>query len=98
MADVRWTLQAADDLEAIVAFIGRDSMRYARFFAVSVLAAIDRLATFPYSGRVVPEQGDNAIREIILGSYRIVYRVQDDAVQILTVCHGSRLFDPRDLE
>ena len=98
MAEVRWTLQAADDLEAIVAFIGQDSLRYARFFAMDVLAAVDRLTTFPYSGRVVPEQGDSAIREIILGSYRIVYRVKGDFVQILTVCHGSRLLDLRNLD
>jgi plasmid stabilization system protein ParE len=33
MAEVRWTPQAADDLEAITAFIAKDSASYAKLFA-----------------------------------------------------------------
>ena len=93
MAEVRWTPQAADDLEAITNFIAADSPHYARLFAVDALAAVERLATFPRSGRMVPEVGDPAIREIILGSYRIVYRIKSESVEILTVHHGARPLD-----
>lgn len=68
MAEVRWTAQAADDLEAIADFIAADSPQYARLFAMDVLAAVGRLADFPNSGRVVPEIKDSAIREILFGS------------------------------
>jgi toxin ParE1/3/4 len=98
MAEIRWTLQAADDLEAIAEFISVDSSQYAQLFALHVLKAIERLATFPRSGRVVPELGNAAIREIILGNYRIVYRLRKDIVEILTVYHGARLLDPSDLK
>lgn len=94
MAEVRWTAQAADDLEAIADFIAADSPQYARLFAMDVLAAVGRLANFPNSGRVVPEIKDPGIREILLGSYRIVYRVKGDLVELLTVYHGARLLDP----
>jgi len=94
MAEVRWTPQAADDLEAVVDFIATDSPHYARLFTMDVLAAVERLADFPNSGRVVPELKDPAIREILFGSYRIVYRVKGDLVELLTVYHGARLLDP----
>ena len=61
---------------------------------MDVLAVVERLTVFSYSGRIVPEVNNPAIREIILGSYRIVYRVKDEVVEILTVCHGARLLDP----
>jgi toxin ParE1/3/4 len=94
MAEVRWTPQAADDLEAITNFIAADSPQYARLFAIDVLVAVERLADFPNSGRLVPELKDPAIREILFGSYRIVYRVKGDLVEVLTVYHGARLLDP----
>ena len=48
-----------------------------------------RLIDFPQSGRIVPEIGDRSIREIILGNYRIIYRLRSEAVEILTVHHGA---------
>ena len=94
MAELRWTPQAADDLEAITDFIAADSPHYASLFALDVLTAVERLQAFPRSGRVVPEVQAPDIREIILGNYRIVYRIRDEIVEILTVWHGSRLLDP----
>ena len=98
MADVRWTPQAAEDLESISEFIARDSTHYARLFVLDVLEAVERLAPFPQSGRIVPEVNDPTIREILLGSYRIVYRVKGERVDVLTVYHGARLLDPDSLE
>ena len=95
---MRWTPQAADDLEAITDFIAADSPHYASLFAMDGLAAVERLAALPCLGRIVPELNDARIREIPLGSYRIVYRVNDDLIEILTVHHGARLLDPSQLE
>lgn len=98
MAEIRWTPQAADDLEAIADFISEDSTHYARLFVIDVLNAVQRLENFPRSGKIVPGSNDPIIREIILGNYRIVYRVKPDLVEILTVYHGARLLDPSTLE
>jgi toxin ParE1/3/4 len=97
MAQVRWTPQAADDLDAIAEFIARDSPHFAGLFAADILQTVGQLADFPESGRIVPEVGDRSIREIILGSYRIIYRRRSDVVEILTVHHGARLLDPKRL-
>ncbi len=96
MAEVRWSPQAADDLEAICLFIARDAPQVAAAFADRVLRATDQLAQFARSGRIVPEFGLDNIRETIVGSYRVIYRIRDEDVQILTVHHGARLLDSRD--
>jgi toxin ParE1/3/4 len=93
MAQVRWTPQAADDLEAVCLFIARDSPRLAAAFADRVLRATDRLESFPRSGRIVPELGIENIKEILVAGYRVIYRVRDDAVHLLAVHHGARVLD-----
>ena len=58
----------------------------------------DRLANFPESGRIVPEMNDPNFREIILGNYRLIYRLRSGDVQIVTVHHGARQLNPAELE
>jgi len=98
MAQIRWTPQAADDLEAICLFIARDAAQLAAIFADRVLRATDRLAKYPRLGRVVPELQIENIREVIVGSYRVIYRIRQDAAQVLTVHHGARPLDTTKIE
>jgi len=86
-----WTLQAIEDVEAIRAYIARDSPHYAALMVERIVESVDRLKEFPRSGRVVPEVDRDACREVILGTYRIVYRLEDDRAEILTVVHAARL-------
>ena len=97
MAEVRWTLQASDDLDAIAQFIAKDSPQYARLFVSDVFQAVERLSEFPQSGRIVPEFNDPVVREVILGNYRLVYRLKAKLIEMLTVYHGARLLDPTTL-
>ena len=86
MTKLRWTTQAVEDVEAIRKFIANDSDAYAD------LVVARRLELFPRSGRIVPELADPQLREIIESPYRIVYRVLDESIEILTVFRASRLF------
>lgn len=92
MTRIVWAPQAIEDVEAIRAYVSRDSVRYADLLVERIVSAVSRLERNPLSGRVVPEVGDASIREVIHGSYRIVYRVRLDVVEIATVFHGARLF------
>lgn len=47
VVEVRWILQAADDLDSIVSFISKDSEHYARLFVVDIFEALERIASFP---------------------------------------------------
>ena len=92
MTTIRWTIQAVNDIEAIRRFIGNDSPAYADLVVVRLLACVERLATFPQSGRTVPEVSDSDIREVIERPYRVVYRLREQAVEVLTVFRASRQF------
>ncbi|MEX2725736.1 MAG: type II toxin-antitoxin system RelE/ParE family toxin [Candidatus Sigynarchaeum springense] len=46
----------------------------------------------PERGRIVPEKNDPSVREIFLKKYGVIYHVSDEAVEILTILHGSRDF------
>lgn len=87
-----WTRRAIEDILSIQQFIAKDSSHYAQLVSQRLIAAVERLPAFPQSGRIVPEVNDPAIREVIQGSYRIVYRLIQDKIHILTVHHAARLF------
>ena len=97
MTELRWAPQAAEDLEAIRAFIGRDSVAYARAVVERLFLAAQQLKAFPDSGRAVPERASPDIRELVRPPYRIVYRRRPDLVEILTIHHAARPI-PLDVE
>ncbi|MCP3977738.1 MAG: type II toxin-antitoxin system RelE/ParE family toxin [bacterium] len=79
-------------MQSIRSFVSRDSPHYAELLIRRLVAAVDRLRSFPTSGRVVPEFGDASLREVVWRNYRIVYRRVGRQVVILTVFHGSLPF------
>lgn len=87
---VHWTEAALADLEAIEAYVGRHSPQYARQVVERLFGRSERLADHPLSGPVVPEYRDEPLREVLEAPYRIIYRVLDDQVDVLTVVHGAR--------
>jgi plasmid stabilization system protein ParE len=88
-----WSLTALEDVEAIAAYISRDSISYAAAVVKKVLDSTRHLATFPHAGRVVHEFGDASIREIFVYSYRVIYRIDGENVIVASVVHGKRLLD-----
>lgn len=89
-SQVRWSPRAASNLEEICNHIARDSEYYASLFTKKILAIVKNIPQFPKSGRIVPEYGDENIREKIYQNYRIVYRLKDDAIEIVAICHGAK--------
>jgi toxin ParE1/3/4 len=90
MARLIWSPQSITDLQAICEFVGRDSPEYACALAQRIVDVADSIALFPRSGRIVPEIGISSLRERIVGSYRVIYRVKPEAVEIATILHGAR--------
>lgn len=84
-------------MSEIVDYISRDRPEAARKWAEGVFDAVGQLERFPGQGRVVPEVGRPSIRELIYGEYRVIYKVQATAIGVLTVRHGRRRFDPREV-
>ncbi|MGB0564389.1 MAG: type II toxin-antitoxin system RelE/ParE family toxin [Spirulinaceae cyanobacterium] len=97
MALVAWSPKALDDVDAIAAYIARDSRAYAAAVVQKIIGVTRSLQQFPLSGRIVPELNDPAMREKFADNYRVIYRVENDTVTIATVIHGKRQFESDEL-
>ncbi len=90
---IKWSPRAASNFEDICNYIGKDSEYYASLFAKKVNAIIKNIPQFPNAGRIVPEYGDENIWEKIYENYRIVYRLKEDYIEIVAICHGAKSLD-----
>jgi addiction module RelE/StbE family toxin len=86
---VYWTDTAQGHLDAIYDYIAQDSPEYAKRVVDRLTRRSQQIAEFPLSGRRVPEYDIDQIREIIEGSYRIIYYIKPDQIDVLAVIHGS---------
>ena len=62
------------------------------------VAKADILDTLPRLGRMMPEVGDENVREIPMYSYRIIYEILGQNVSIVAVAHKRRNIKPKDFE
>jgi len=92
MVEVNWTKQAINDIDKIAEFIAKDSEHYAKIQVQRFFSAAKVLEKQPTSGKIVPEKQDPLIREILIGNYRIIYRIVSSVkVDVITVHHSKRL-------
>ena len=70
---VIWSQPAKADLRSIHDFIAHDSKHYAKKVTQNIAAKTDVLDELPRMGKVVPELGNEDIRELSLYSCRILY-------------------------
>ena len=90
---VDWSPRAVEDLEAIAQYIALDSTAYSSAVVKTILQTTRNLSQFPFSGRIVPEFGDESIREWFAYSYRIIYRIDESIITIASIVHGKRLLN-----
>ena len=86
------TPQAIEDLRQAVTVIAQHNPERARTFGYELIDRALSLGTFPERGRVVPEIGEPAVREIIHRPFRIIYEIFPDqaVVYVLRFWHGAR--------
>jgi len=92
MAKVVWTDSAINDLNDIGEYIAKDFIRYAEITVERLFNAVDILEKYPDSGKMVSEFDNELIRELIRGSYRIVYlKKSTERIDVLTVHNCARM-------
>lgn len=94
---VVWTRQARSRLAEIRDFIARDNPAAADRHLQRLIERAQVVTQFPALGREIPELPGTALRELIEGNYRIVYRVRQETVEILTVFEAHHLLPLEDL-
>jgi toxin ParE1/3/4 len=94
MVKIIWTQRSLFDLKSIAEYISNDSIKYASLTLERIINVTKHLENNPRIGRMVPEVGKNdKIREIILGNFRIIYKITSTlTIHILTVHHSAKRF------
>ena len=86
-----WSPLAIDRVAEIASYIAKDKPTAAENWVDKIFSKVETLVSSPESGRIVPEINKDQYREIIYGNYRIVYRIEEKRISILTVRHGKQL-------
>ncbi len=90
--EIKWTIYALENIENIAEFIARDSEHFASIQVEKFFLRTEILESYPLAGRTVPEIAEEAIRELIEGNYRIIYRfVSENQLDILIIHQSQRL-------
>jgi toxin ParE1/3/4 len=89
---VVWTRIARETLQEAVEYIAADSIDAARNVLARALDSAESLGTLGERGRMVPEYGRSDVREVFVGSYRLMYLVERERIVIVAFIHGARDF------
>ncbi|MBA6231365.1 MULTISPECIES: type II toxin-antitoxin system RelE/ParE family toxin [unclassified Colwellia] len=92
-----WSPLALEKLEASAKFIALDKPSAADKWVNDIFDRIDLLGSQPELGREVPELLGSNYREVIFGSYRIIYKVENE-IKILTLRNSRQLLSLDDIE
>jgi toxin ParE1/3/4 len=94
---VFWTETAVNHLSFIYKYISQNSPQYAQRLVERLTRRSEQIANFPFSGRLVPEFETEQIREVIEGSYRIIYYIKPEQIDVIAVLHAARnIENPQD--
>jgi toxin ParE1/3/4 len=96
MVKIEWAQPALNDLHEIFAYIAQDSQLYAQRTVDRITDAISLLSAFPQMGEILQESGFKRYRQIIVGSYRAIYRedAKNDRILVMGIVHASRDLPP----
>ena len=91
---VKWSSVAKADLREIYAFKKKILNSMLQKVANEITAKSEALESFPSMGRVVEELNDPNLREIIVYSYRLIYQISNESIEIVTLVHSRRNISP----
>ncbi len=86
-----WSPLAIDRASEISDYIALDKPTAAEKWINTVFSKVEQLKSSPEIGRIVPEIRNNQFRELIYGNYRIIYRIEQKKISILTIRHGKQI-------
>lgn len=87
-SEVIWANVAENDLKNIIEYIAADSPSNALRIFKNIKQTASHLCIFPEGGHVVPELRDQGIlqyRELIISPWRVIYRISEKIVYVLSV-------------
>lgn len=94
---VLWTRRAADQFEAKADSIAVDHPRAAAEWVARINDSVDDLARFPLRGQRLGELTSEPVRVLTIGLYRVIYRVDEGRVTVLSIKHSREAVAADDL-
>lgn len=88
-----WSSIAKEDLKDIIEYIAEENLLNARNILKNIKKKASNLYVFPSRGRIVPElkiQGIIQYRELIISPWRIIYKISENNVYVLSVIDSLR--------
>jgi plasmid stabilization system protein ParE len=81
---------AENDLETRYQQIATESPQNAVSWYLTIISAIEKLDRLAERCPLAPENVDiqRGIRHLIIGNYRVLYRIREDTVEVLHIRHG----------
>jgi toxin ParE1/3/4 len=96
---VKWTAHAKAQLRHIHDYIAQDSPLYARRVSQELVRKTVGLDELPRKGHMVLELNEDAVRELGLYSYRIIYEIKlKNLIEILAVIHKRRHVEQEEIQ
>jgi plasmid stabilization system protein ParE len=92
-----WSPLSIDRATEIAKYIAQDNPSAAKKWVKTLFDKVQFLKSSPQSGRVVPETHSEDIPELLYGNYRIIYRLEEKRISILTVRHGKQILPIEDM-
>lgn len=87
-----WTESSREDLKQVIGFVASGNRNAAEKLGNRFIESVERMARFPRIGRVVPEYGDENLRELVMAPYRIIYEIEEarKTIYLLRLWHSAR--------
>ena len=89
---IKWTRSSANELDDILAYLADKSIQGLETFRAALRDTLDRLSVLPFSGAVFEKSPADEVRELLVGSYRVFYRVLErpKRIQLMHLRHVAR--------
>ncbi len=94
LGTIEWPHRARADLRAIDNYIAADDPSAAERWVGLLVARAEAAARLPLAGRVVPEEAQADVREVVARTYQMICRVREERTVVLSLFERHRLFAP----
>ena len=84
--EIIWTSKGTETFQGHFSYIENESPLNADRFEAKIFEILDLVCLNPFMGRMSIELKDEMVREVIIyGTFRIIYEIFDDRIEILTI-------------
>lgn len=87
-----WSERSVENLKLIEKYIAENSVNQSKNVVDEIINYVGKLRILPYMGSIVPELNNIKFRQLIKYSYRIIYTIQKDQVQVIAIIHSKQEF------